>query len=55
VIALTRGVFHAATDLRDNKNATLANTVALRELATHVDGRMDAIETWIAEHDRRKQ
>jgi hypothetical protein len=51
---LSRAVFHAAIDLRDNKNATLANTVALKELAVHVDGRIDKIEQWQRDHDRRK-
>jgi hypothetical protein len=54
LVWLTRGLFHLAVDLRDNKNATLKNTEALRELATHVDGRMDAIEKWIVRHDSKR-
>ena len=54
LIGLSRALFHVAIDLRDNKNATLANTVALKELAVHVDGRIDKIEQWQRDHDRRK-
>ena len=51
---LTRGIFNVAVDLRDNKNATLRNTEALKELSATVDGRMTRIEAWIKNHDRGK-
>ena len=54
LIVLTRGIFNIAVDLRDNKNATLANTSALKDLAHSVNGRMTAIEEWIKNHDRKR-
>jgi hypothetical protein len=43
--ALTRAVFRAAVDLRDNKAATTRNTEALDNLGKQMDGRLTAIET----------
>lgn len=51
---LTQSIFRVAVDLRDNKNATRANTAALVEFKQLVTGRVGAIEDWIREHDRRK-
>jgi hypothetical protein len=42
--ALSRAVWVAAQDLRDNKHATAANTRALDNLAAQLDGRLTAIE-----------
>jgi hypothetical protein len=50
LIALARSVWNAAQDIRDNKTATQANTSALKELRAQIDGRLTAIETWIASH-----
>ena len=43
--ALTRSIWRAAQDLRDNKLATTRNTLALDNLATQMDGRLTAIES----------
>lgn len=51
LVALTRAVFRAAVDLRDNKNATIANTRALKDLASHVNGRIESVEEWIRQRD----
>ena len=42
--AVARGLWKAAQDLRDNKSATQANTVALANLGTQMDGRLTSIE-----------
>lgn len=42
--ALTRAIWRAAQDLRDNKQATTRNTEALDKLAAQMDGRLTAIE-----------
>jgi hypothetical protein len=55
LVYLTRGLFRIAVDIRDNKNATVRNTKALEDLAGHVDGRMDRIETWITSRDPKWQ
>jgi len=44
IIALTRAVWRVAQDLRDNKNATQANTKAVDNLAAQMDGRITLIE-----------
>ena len=46
--AVTRAIWKVAQDLRDNKNATNANTDALQKLATQMDGRLTAIEQRLA-------
>lgn len=43
--ALTRAIWKAAQDLRDNKLATQSNTTALGNLAAQMDGRLTAIES----------
>lgn len=52
LVLLTRAIFRIAIDLRDNKNATVANTAALKDFAGSVNPRMTAIEQWIRDHDR---
>lgn len=44
--ALTRAIWKAAQDVRDNKQATQANTRALAELKTLMDGRIGELERW---------
>lgn len=46
--AVTRAIWRVAQDLRDNKQATQANTQALSNLAKQMDGRLTAIETRLA-------
>jgi len=48
--ALTRQIWKVAQDIRDNRTATQANTGALKELRAQIDGRITAIESWIAGH-----
>lgn len=45
LVTLTRAIWKAAQDLRDNKQATQANTVALDELKTMMDGRIVSLES----------
>lgn len=42
--ALTRAIWHAAQDLRDNKQATIKNTEAIADLSTKMDGRITSLE-----------
>jgi carbon starvation protein CstA len=42
--ALTRSIWRAAQDLRDNKQATTRNTSALDNLGQQMSGRLAAIE-----------
>jgi len=46
--AVARALWRAATDLRDHKRATDANTVAIRELSTKMDGRITSLEDRVA-------
>lgn len=50
--ALTRAIFRAAVDLRDNKLATTRNTEALDKLAAQMDGRLTAIESRLSALER---
>lgn len=45
LVAVTRAIWNAAQDLRDNKTATVANTRAVAELSTKMDGRITSLET----------
>lgn len=53
--AVTRALWHVAQDLRDNQRATQANTTALGELRTVMDGRVAALERWRAVVERRRR
>lgn len=53
LVTLTRAIWHAATDLRDNKSATVANTRALGELSTNLDGRIGKLETRVTALESR--
>ena len=53
--ALTRAIWRSAQDLRDNKNATLANTTAIVELSTKMDGRITSLEARMLEVERRER
>lgn len=44
LVAVTRALWRVAQDIRDNKRATEANTVALGELSTKMDGRITSLE-----------
>ena len=44
LVALTRAIWKAAEDVRDNKRATQANTVAITELSVKMDGRITSLE-----------
>lgn len=46
--ALTRAIWKAAQDVRDNKRATQANTVAITELSVKMDGRITSLETRVS-------
>ena len=45
---LTRAMWRAGLDLRDHKLATDANTVAIKELSTKMDGRITSLEDRVA-------
>ena len=49
---LTRAMWRAAQDLRDHKQATDANTVAIRELSVKMDGRITSLEDRVAKLER---
>jgi putative Mn2+ efflux pump MntP len=53
--ALTRAIWRSAQDLRDNKNATLANTTAIVELSTKMDGRITSLEARMLEVERKER
>ena len=44
LIALTKAIWRAASDLRDNKQATVKNTAAITDLSTKMDGRITSLE-----------
>lgn len=44
LITLARAIWKAAQDVRDNKAATVANTRALSEMKTMMDGRIAALD-----------
>lgn len=44
LVALTRAIWNAAQDLRDNKAATVKNTEAIADLSLKMDGRITALE-----------
>jgi hypothetical protein len=46
--ALTRAIWKAAQDIRDNKRATQENTTALGDLSTRMDGRITLLEQRMA-------
>jgi hypothetical protein len=54
LFALSRAIFRAALDLRDNKNATIKNTAAIVELSTKMDGRITALEERMTEVERNQ-
>lgn len=48
LIALTRALWKVAQDIRDNKVATVANTRAVEELSTKMDGRITSLEARVS-------
>lgn len=52
LIALTRAIWMAAQDIRDNKQATMKNTEALAELTTKMDGRISSLEERVAQLEK---
>lgn len=50
---LTRALWSAAQELRDNKAATVKNTEALAELKTVMDGRITSLETRMSDVEKR--
>jgi hypothetical protein len=48
LVAVTRALWHVANDIRDNKVATQANTKAVEELSTKMDGRITSLEARVA-------
>ena len=46
LVALTRAIWKAAQDIRDNKRATVSNTAALADLSQKMDGRITSLEAW---------
>lgn len=44
LVALTRAIWKAAQDLRDNKQATVKNTEAIADLSMKMDGRITSLE-----------
>lgn len=46
LVALVRSLARLAITIRDNKNATEANTKALGNLKESMDGRLTALEQW---------
>jgi hypothetical protein len=52
LVALTRSIWRAAQDLRDNKTATQENTVAIGELNNKTDGRISSLETRMTDIER---
>ena len=53
LVAVTRALWKAAQDVRDNKAATQANTRAVQELSTKMDGRIGSLETRMTEVEAR--
>lgn len=51
--ALTRAIWKAAQDLRDNKTATQANTAAVADLSAKMDGRITSLETRMSDVEKR--
>lgn len=55
LVAVSRGLWKVAQDIRDNKRATEANTTALGELSTKMDGRITALEAWRLRAEARRR
>ena len=55
MVALTRAIWRAAQDLRDNKRATQANTAAIGDLNNRMDGRIAMLEARMNEMERRQR
>jgi hypothetical protein len=53
LVALTRSIWHAAQDIRDNKIATVKNTEAIGELSVNMDGRLTVIESRLSSLEHR--
>lgn len=54
LIAVTRALWKVAIDIRDNKMATLANTRAVEELSTKMDGRITSLESRVTTLEKRR-
>jgi len=53
LIAVCRALWKVANDIRDAKNATLANTEAIHELSTKMDGRITSLESRVQKLEQR--
>lgn len=51
---LTRAIWRIAQDIRDNQAATSANTRALAQLTSQLDGRLTSIEGRLSAVERRR-
>lgn len=49
LVALTRAIWKAAQDIRDNRIATNKNTEAILNLSTQMDGRITSLEQRMTE------
>jgi hypothetical protein len=48
LVAVCRALWKVANDIRDSKNATLANTAAINELSQKMDGRITSLEARVS-------
>jgi len=55
LVAVARGLWKVAIDIRDNKRATEENTTAITDLSTKMDGRITALEAWRLRQESRKR
>lgn len=53
LVAVCRALWKVANDIRDAKNATLANTTAINELSTKMDGRITSLEGRVQQLERK--
>lgn len=53
LVALARAIWAAASDVRDNRIATQANTRAVDELSTKMDNRITSLEQRVASLETR--
>ncbi|HXJ27550.1 MAG TPA: hypothetical protein VNH17_17685 [Streptosporangiaceae bacterium] len=53
LVAVCRALWKVANDIRDAKNATLANTEAINELSLKMDGRITSLEARVQSLEQR--
>jgi hypothetical protein len=53
LVGLSRAIWKAAQDIRDNKFATVKNTAAIGELSLKMDGRITSLETRVGKLEDR--